>query len=81
MHIYRNKKDGKLYTIEHLTHCISYLNGGAFEGIYAYPYQWKGAVITFCKGHPGGREEFHPKALQFVEDNFDVVSEVHKHIH
>ncbi len=81
MHIFRHKVNGKLYMIEHTTHCRWFFNGGAFEGIDAFPYQWQGESITFRKGHCGGREAFWPIALKFVEDNFVVVAEVHKYIH
>ena len=76
-HIYRYKKDGQLYTIEHLIHDIKNLNRNAFSGIYAYPYRWKGSKVCYTKQmhllYPH-QDPFNP--LKFVEDNFEIVAEL-----
>jgi hypothetical protein len=71
MNLYRNKQNGKLYTIEHLVNDIKHLNCNAFSGIYARPYHWNGETIEHTLGESS---PFNPK--QFVKDNFEFVAEL-----
>lgn len=74
-YIFKNKKDGKLYTIEYLKIDLRFLNGNAFKGIYATPYKWKGKTISYTKqDHKDGKiNEFNPE--KFVDDNFITICE------
>lgn len=69
-HIFKHKETEKLYTIEHLKVDLRFLNGGAFTGIYAYPYKWDGEKITHLKKDGN----FNPE--KFVENNFEIVGEL-----
>lgn len=71
-HIFKHKESDKLYTIEHLIVDLRFLNGGAFTGIYAYPYKWYGVTITHLK--KDFNKDFNPE--KFVKDNFDIVGEL-----
>jgi hypothetical protein len=68
-HIFRNKIDKKLYTIVHHIQEWRVANCNESAGIYAYPYKWEGSIICF---NTKNKEE----GLKFVEDNFDIVSEL-----
>lgn len=74
-HIFKNKKDGKLYTIEYLKIDLRFLNGNAFKGIHATPYKWKGKTISYTKQDykDGKINEFNPE--KFVDDNFTIICE------
>ncbi len=74
--IYRHKESGNLYLIEHLVKDIRFLNGGGFEGIYAYPFKWAGPPIKYARQDVDYflGQRFTP--TQFVEDNFEIVAEL-----
>lgn len=75
-HIFKHKESNKLYTIEYLKKDIRFLNGGAFEGIYATPYKWEGKSITHTRQQLRDMkiEWFNPE--KFVADNFEIVGEL-----
>lgn len=67
MTIFKNLNDNKSYIIEHLIYDIHHLNHGAFCGIYAYPYKWKGNTIHL-------QSKDIEECQQFVTDNFEPIS-------
>lgn len=67
MNIYRHKENKKLYTIDHLIMDIKHLNGNAFAGIYANPYNWNGEQIVF-------KNKNQEQCKLFIKQNFDIVS-------
>jgi len=71
MNLYRHKLEQKLYTIEHLIQDIHHLNENAFAGIYAYPYRWKGEIISF-------KSTNDDKCFKFIDDTFEIVAHLHK---
>ena len=75
-HIFRHKENQKLYIIEHVVLDIMHLNRNGFSGIYATPFKWNGEDIchTLQQYRDNEIELFNPE--KFVEDNFEVVSEI-----
>lgn len=74
MNLYRYRENGKLYTLEFIIKDIRYMNCGAFEGIYAHPYKFKGEVIKHLRGYSDSDEVYDP--ANFILDNFEFVSEL-----
>jgi hypothetical protein len=73
MNLYRHVATQQLYTLEHLLLDHHHLNRNAFAGIYAYPYNHQGPVLTHLKqeqlrdGLP-----FSPDS--YVQENFQQVA-------
>lgn len=68
MKIYRNKKDSKLYTLEHLKVDLKFADRGARCGLYAYPYKHNSEEM-FWQGVNDQR------AQEIIENNFYLVAE------
>ena len=75
-HVFKHKQSGLLYTLSHLVKDIRFLNGGAFEGIYAKPFRHKGPYYAHTRQMQRYKEIpfFNPK--KFVEENFEIVAEL-----
>jgi len=75
-HIFKHNETNKLYTIEYLIRDIKHLNGNAFSGIYAYPWNWYGDIIKHTKDMYINREIVKYDPEKFVKDNFDMLYEI-----
>ena len=69
MHIYRNKENKKLYSIEHLILDIKFTNANSNAGIYASPYNHTGERIEF-------KNKNENQCKKYVNDNFEIVAQV-----
>lgn len=74
-HIFKHIETDKLYTIEHLREDIRFLNSGAFEGIYAKPYKWKGESIIHTRQQLIDKKIQYFNPEKFISDNFAIVGE------
>lgn len=68
MKIYRNKKDSKLYTLEHIKVDLKFADRGARCGLYAYPYKHDSKEIFW----QGVNDD---KVQMIIKDNFELVAE------
>lgn len=71
MNLYKHKRTGKLYTIEHLVQDIYYLTNKIPKGIYAHPYHWSGEISAHTFERMGG--SYNPE--EFIFNNFEKVTE------
>lgn len=67
MNIYRNKKNRKLYTIDHLVLDYKFTNRNGNAGIYADPYKWNGERIIL-------KSKNHDECNSFVKNDFERVA-------